>query len=102
MEILGIGDRLRQLRTGKRLSLKQVSERLGISVSSLSAYELNEKNPSYKNLLKLARLYHVSCDYLLGAPYTENRTLNVSGLTEREINLVSEMVAILKEQKQQM
>lgn len=48
MEMLGIGEKLRNLRTCKKLSLKQVSERLGISVSALSAYELNEKNPSYK------------------------------------------------------
>ncbi len=97
MEILGIGEKLRSLRTCKKLSLKQVSERLGISVSSLSAYELNEKNPSYKNLLKLARLYNVSCDYLIGN--TELRTLDVSGLTDREINSIAETISLFRENK---
>ncbi len=97
MEMLGIGEKLRNLRTYKKLSLRQVSERLGISVSSLSAYELNEKNPSYKNLLKLARLYGVSCDYLMGN--AEHRTLDVSGLTEREIETVAELISIFKESK---
>ena len=99
MEMLGIGDRLRMLRTCRKLSLKQVSERLGVSVSALSEYELDVKNPSYKNLLKLARLYDVSCDYLIGN--TENRTLNVSGLTEREINSIAEFISILKESRGQ-
>lgn len=99
MEMLGIGEKLRNLRTSKKLSLKQVSERLGISVSSLSAYELNEKNPSYKNLLKLARLYGVSCDYLIGN--TENRTLDVSSLTDREIDSINEIISLFKENKTQ-
>ena len=51
MEILVIGDRLRTLRTHRKMTIKQVSERLGISASVLSEYELDVKNPSYRNLL---------------------------------------------------
>ncbi|HBA47710.1 MAG TPA: XRE family transcriptional regulator [Lachnospiraceae bacterium] len=98
MEILGIGDRLRELRSGRNLSLKQVSDRLGIAVSSLSSYELNEKNPSYRNLLKLARLYGVSCDYLLGND--THSALDVYGLTEQEIAAVAQIISFLKEGKQ--
>ena len=43
MEMNGMGDKLRSLRTSKKLSQKQVSERLGISVSALSEYELGTK-----------------------------------------------------------
>ena len=80
MEMNGMGDKLRSLRTSKKLSQKQVSERLGISVSALSEYELGTKSPSYKNLARLARLYHVSCDYLIGSG--EFPALDVSGLTD--------------------
>lgn len=97
MEILGIGDKLRELRTGRNLSLKQVSGRLRIAVSSLSGYELDEKNPSYRNLLKLARLYNVSCDYLLGNDC--RCTLDVSGLTEREISSIAQIISLLKENR---
>ncbi len=97
MVLLGIGEKLRELRTGKNLTLNQVSGRLGIGVSSLSSYELGEKNPSYKNLLKLARLYGVSCDYLLGND--GHCALDVSGLTEREIASVAQIVSLLKESK---
>ena len=97
MEILGIGEKLRALRTGRNLTLTQVSERLGIKASTLSGYELEEKKPSYKVLLKLARLYGVSCDYLLGN--NGRCALDVSGLTEREIASIAQIVSLLKENR---
>lgn len=97
MEMLGIGDRLRMLRTCRKLSLKQVSERLGVSVSALSEYELDVKNPSYKNLIKFARLYNVSCDYLLGNE--EFPALDVSGLTEQEVGTLSELVFLFRKSR---
>lgn len=94
MEMYGMGDRLRSLRTSKKLSLKQVSERLDISVSALSEYELDVKSPSYKNLAKLARMYHVSCDYLIGSG--EFPALDVSGLTDEEVSALSELVSLFR------
>ena len=94
MEMYGMGDRLRSLRTSKKLSLKQVSERLEISVSALSEYELDVKSPSYKNLAKLARMYHVSCDYLIGSG--EFPALDVSGLTDEEVSALSELVSLFR------
>ena len=60
-----MGERLKALRQAKRLTLKQVSELLGVSVPVLSAYEIEDRHPSYHILLKLATLYDVSCDYLI-------------------------------------
>ena len=98
MEILGIGDRLRTLRTHRKMTIKQVSERLGISASVLSEYQLDVKNPSYRNLLRFARLYNVSCDYLLGNE--ECLTLNVAGLTEEEIGTISELISLFQKSRE--
>lgn len=98
MEMYGMGDKLRSLRTSKKLSLKQVSERLGISVSALSEYELDAKSPSYKNLAKLARLYHVSCDYLIGSG--EFTALDVSGLTDQEVSALAELVSLFRQSRE--
>lgn len=98
MEMYGMGDKLRSLRTSKKLSLKQVSERLGISVSALSEYELDAKSPSYKNLAKLARLYHVSCDYLIGSG--EFPALDVSGLTDQEVSALTELVSLFLQNRE--
>ena len=92
-----MGERLKALRKAKRLTLKQVSELLGVSVSVLSAYEVEDRHPSYHILLKLATLYDVSCDYLIGKE--KMRTLNVDGLSDREINSLKEIIDIMKEKK---
>ena len=94
MEMNGMGDKLRSLRTSKKLSQKQVSERLGISVSALSEYELGTKSPSY-NLARLARLYHVSCDYLIGSG--EFPALDVSGLTDEEVSALTGLVSLFRQ-----
>lgn len=92
-----MGERLKTLRQAKHLTLKQVSELIGISVSVLSAYEIEDRHPSYHILLKLATLYDVSCDYLIGKETI--RTLNVEGLSDREINSLTEIINIMKEKK---
>lgn len=92
-----MGERLKALRQAKRMTLKQVSELIGISVSVLSAYEVEDRHPSYHILLKLATLYDVSCDYLIGKE--KMRTLDVDGLSDKEINSLAEIIAIMKEKK---
>lgn len=95
MEYIGLGERLKSLRKSKALTQKQVAERLGITVSSLSGYELEDKHPSYAKLMKIAQLYGVTTDYLIGM--TETRTIDVSGLNDREINILAEMADVLRE-----
>lgn len=92
-----MGERLKALRQSKQLTLKQVSERVGVSISVLSAYEVEDRHPSYNVLLKLATLYDVSTDYLIGRE--QARTLNVDGLSEREIKSIMEIIAIMKDKK---
>lgn len=94
---INMGKRLKDLRQAKHLTLKNVSERVGVSVSVLSAYEIEDRHPSYHILLKLATLYDVSCDYLIGKE--KMRTLNVDGLSDREVNSLAEIIAIMKEKK---
>lgn len=92
-----MGKRLKALRQSKQLTLKQVSERVGVSISVLSAYEVEDRHPSYNVLLKLATLYDVSTDYLIGRE--QARTLNVDGLSQREVDSIAEIIAIMKEKK---
>ncbi len=54
------------MRRGLRLA--DVSERTGISISILSRLESGLRNPSLDVLLKLARVFHVPLDELVGAP----------------------------------
>ena len=70
---LTIGERLKDLRVERKLTLEQLSAEVGISKSALGKYESdNGKDISPYNILLLADYYGVSCDYLMGRTETKN------------------------------
>ena len=76
------------------MTQKQVADRIGLAISAVSSYESGSRYPSYDVLLKLARIFHVSTDYLLGI--TETRNIDVTGLNDDEINAISQLVDMLR------
>ena len=58
--------RLRNLREDADMSQKQVAELLGMSQSGYSKYETGENDIPTSALIKLAKLYKVTTDYILG------------------------------------
>ena len=81
----GIRERMEDLRNRCKLALKEVSEKTGIDYSTLSRIENgNVKKVGDDVLLKLARFFGVSTDYLLGitnVPDKKNYTIEELGLT---------------------
>lgn len=63
-----VGARLRQIRTQREITLVELSERTGISKSTLSRLENGQRRPSLELLLPLAQAYRVPLDDLVGAP----------------------------------
>ena len=92
-----MGEKLKSLRTEQKLTQKQVADRIGLAISAISSYESGTRYPSYDVLVKLARIFHVSTDYLLGM--TNTRNINVTGLSDSEIELVSQLVDMLRNKK---
>ena len=92
--------RLRQLRLDKNLRQEQVAKLIGVNQSAISTYENNTRQPSFDILVRLATLYRVSTDYLLGM--TNIRSLDLSGLSDEEVAAVSELVAIMTKRNEQL
>jgi len=63
---MSVGQRLRYLRKLKKLTQSEVSEKLGINRSTYAKYETDDNQADYETLKKLADLFEVSVDYLLG------------------------------------
>jgi len=61
-----MGDRLRALRLQKCISQEEVARQIGITRSAYSHYEINNRQPVYETLKKLAVLFNVSLDYIIG------------------------------------
>jgi transcriptional regulator with XRE-family HTH domain len=59
------GDRLKKMRESKKLSQQQLAEKLNINRSTYARYELNQTQPDYETLQRLADFYDVSTDYIL-------------------------------------
>lgn len=59
-------NRLRDLREDADLNQTQVAKFLGMSQTGYSKYETEENDIPTQVLVKLARFYHTSTDYILG------------------------------------
>jgi transcriptional regulator with XRE-family HTH domain len=64
----GVGERLKGLRTQRRLTLTGVAATTGISKSTLSRLETGRRRPTLELLLALSHVYRVPLDALVGAP----------------------------------
>ena len=60
------GERLKFLREKKGLTQKEVATKLGLEPAAVSKYELDMREPNIEAIKKLANLFNVSIDYLLG------------------------------------
>lgn len=98
--IYNLSARLKQLRQEKHLKQEQVALLVGVTKSAVSAWELDMRQPSYEALIRLAELYRVSTDYLLGRTYS--RSIDLTGLTNVEIALICELVASMKAKNQKL
>ena len=65
---LRIGPQLKAARRERHLSLEAVAERVGISKQNVWEWERGTFVPGARKLVKLAELYGVSVDRLLGTP----------------------------------
>ncbi len=61
-----LGRRIQELRSGCGWSQVEVARRLGVTKQTVSNWENENIQPSIDILVRLARLFHVSADYLLG------------------------------------
>jgi transcriptional regulator with XRE-family HTH domain len=85
------GQRLRELRKLCRLSQEKLGEKVGVSASAIGMYEQGRREPAHETLCRLAAVFGVSVDYLLGNP------AGASSLTVEE--LAGEIMKNLSAQK---
>ena len=64
--MLEFGEILRELRTDKKLTQPQLAEAIGVSKSMISMWETGINEPTASNIIKLAKFFDVTTDYLLG------------------------------------
>lgn len=94
--MVDLGNRLRTLRLQKGMTQVQLGRQIGVTKSTISAYENGERNPSYENLIILAGIFQVSTDFLLGVDHAPDTCIDLSGLSDAEKSVVKDIIKTLR------
>lgn len=73
-----LGQRIMELRTALGWNQVELAKRLGVAKQTVSNWENDNIQPSIEMLIRLAKLFNVSTDYLLGLEAVPR--LSVEGL----------------------
>ena len=93
-----IADRIQFLREQKGMTQSDLAKRLGITRSSVNAWEMGISGPSTQYVVELALMFGISTDYLLGVD--KKASVAIDGLSERDVQLVFTLISHLKEKNQ--
>lgn len=86
-----IGKRIIEKRKEFNMTQDELAQKLQISRSALSLYELDRREPNVETLIKLADFFSISSDYLLGISYSGNESpekYSYPKLTKEETKLL--------------
>ena len=95
--MVDFSQRLKQLRLDKHLTQSQVAGGVGVTASMISSYETDIRLPSFEVMVRLADLFGVTVDYLLGRE--TRRMLDISALSDEEAAVVCGMVELLTKRR---
>lgn len=95
------GERLRELRRKCGYTQSELADKANITKSVVSFYEHKDRAPSPDVLKRFAEVFDVSTDFLLGVKRNTPDTLDVSGLSEAEIEALQTIVESMKGKKKQ-
>lgn len=94
--MVDFGTKLKELRLQAGMTQKDLAAKIGVTKSVVSYYELSERSPSPEILIKLANIFHVSTDSLLGIESKSTPILDISGLDEEDIALLRHTADVLR------
>ena len=89
-----VAERVKYLREQKGMIQADLAKQLGITRSSVNAWEMGISVPSTQYIVEIANLFKVSTDYILGVD--DSASINIAGLTERDIQIVHSLIDHLK------
>lgn len=100
-------EQLVKLRKNHKKTQEDIAKLLGITRPAYTAYESGNRQPDYDSLIKLAKFYDVSLDYLLTGKEKEDLDkgnlffFDMEGLSEEEIDDIKRHIEYVKWKAQQ-
>lgn len=114
--MMSLGSRLKKERELRNWTQKYVADKIGITNAVLSNYERDYRDPDTETLKKLADLYEVSIDYLLGRTDEKENSIeekidkalqlrdgekiyfyDMEGLSDEDIEMLKKQIELYRE-----
>lgn len=92
-----LGERIKSLRLDGNLTQAELAKRLKIARSNISKYEKSQMTPSNELIVKMAEIFGVSTDYLLGRTNDRHRPYHELGAKD-----IKEIDTLMKDLENQM
>lgn len=85
-----ISEKIRELREKAGFSQSQLAKKLDVTRSSVNAWEIGLSTPTTQYVVALAKLFHVSADYLLGLE--SQHVIILDGYRQEEIEVLYSLI----------
>ncbi len=85
-----ISDRIKSMREKTFMTQTELAKKLGISRSSVNAWEMGISVPSTQYLVELAHLFKVTTDFLLGID--TDKYISIEGIEPDEAAVIRQLV----------
>lgn len=89
------GKRLKKLREEKKLTQEQLGKLVNLSQQTIGHYEVNRAKPDLETMRRLAEIFNVSTDYLLGR--TDSRNASGPSPVNRGLKIDDELNQIMRD-----
>ena len=96
MDNYPISERLKKCRNEKGMSQQEIANALNVQRQIISYYETGKRQPNITDIVKLAELYNISADYILGLSDVATTDENMkyicgyTGLSEKAVKKLNE------------
>ena len=90
-------DTIKSLRETAGLSQSALAKRLGVTRSSVNAWEMGLSIPTAQYIVELSQLFHVSTDYLLGLNNTQ--AIYIDRLSQEEKKILYSLIQYFQDKQ---
>lgn len=89
-----LNQQIRELRLARKMSQVELARTLNVTKQSVSNWENDNIQPSVEMLIKIAKVFSVSTDYLLGIETADY--IDVSGLSSEVVSHIRQIIDDLR------
>lgn len=88
------GNRIKEFRVRRKLTQKELAERINKSKAAISSYESDNQVPPVDVLISIANVLNTSLDDLVG--FDKSHCYSANGLSEQQVEILDALFAEFK------